>query len=91
MVSVTPTQPRRLEAKVTLQGVSWQTFKLLMNDLEDQDYRIIYAPELLEIIEPLAGLDLEAIDVEDLCVLTLRGIRWSTYKTLMAEVGNGRA
>jgi Uma2 family endonuclease len=92
MVSVAPIQPRTVEAKVVLRGVRWRTFKSLMNDLAEEDYRISYDSEALAIAVPLSDADIEEADLTAVTTrVMLRGVRWSTYKALMLDVEDDRA
>jgi Uma2 family endonuclease len=92
MVSVAPIQPRTLEAKVVLRGVSWRTFKALMNDLAEEDYRISYDSEALAVAMPLSDSDVDEAELAAVTTrVTLRGVRWATYQALMLDVGDDRA
>jgi Uma2 family endonuclease len=92
MVSVAPIQPRMLEAKVVLRGISWQTFKALMNDLAEADYRISYDADALGVAVPLSGSTWNEAELAAMTTrVTLRGVRWQTYRALMVDVGDSRA
>jgi Uma2 family endonuclease len=72
--------------KIILDGVTWQTFKMLMSEItEEQSYQITYAPGQLRVED----IQFDSVRAEG--ILRFNGVSWPTYKALMADVGDGRA
>jgi Uma2 family endonuclease len=84
MVATTPKSSTT--TKISLDGVTWQTFKALISEMtEGQRYQMTYAPEQLQVenIQP------DSVKTEG--ILIFNGVSWPTYKAVMADVGDGRA
>jgi Uma2 family endonuclease len=72
--------------KIILDGVTWQTFKMLMSEItEGQSYQITYAPGQLRVED----IQLDSVRGEG--IFRFSGVSWSTYKALVADVGDSRA
>lgn len=90
------TQQRPKEAAFFLRGVSWQTFKALLVDLEEDHLSIAYNQAGLEIRVPLQEPEIHEqstsgeFSLQALSV-TLKQVSWQTYQALMKEVGGDRA
>lgn len=99
MVTLTSvlTQQRLKEAAFLLPGVSWQTFKALLVDLEeDHTLSIAYNQAGLEIRVPLQEPEIheQSTSTEfslQAASVTLKKVRWQTYQALITEVGDDRA
>jgi Uma2 family endonuclease len=84
MVATTPKSSTT--TKISLDGVTWQTFKALISEItEGQLYQMTYAPEQLRVE------DIQPDSVKTEGILVFKGVSWPTYKAVMADVGDGRA
>ena len=71
-----------LEGLVVLEGVSWNTYKALLDETSDERKKLFaYSDGVLEIT-------IENSTLENFVIL--EGVSWDTYKTLVQETGDER-